>query len=718
MTPETQFKVKESFKTALAMVIVFAIALAMNWDRPYWGGFAVAVISLSTIGQSLNKGAMRMLGTFLAVTVALTLIALFPQERWWFMVALSIYVGFCTYMFAGNKHQYFWYVAGFVCVVVCLDGGVNSDNAFHTAMLRAQETGLGILIYSLISVFLWPSSSRADFDAGTRNLISNQHQLYRAYLEMMSGKRSAGKAKSLRVQEVKERTRFEQLLNAAETDSYEVGELRRQWHQFKSQSTELMETMERWRESLKDVAELHLNRLLPNLDALSTELDRRFTRIGQMLAGETPGQVPQAVDLLFDKGSVHALSNFHKAALAVTRTQLQHLEYLTRSLFETLKNIKDFAPSQSHPSEAGVKRPGFVLDTDRLAAAVREMAGMWLAYLVWIYTMVPGGTGFVVMVSVIGLKMASMPQVSVWQLFMPAEISITLAGLLYIFVMPQLSSFAGLGLMIFIVVFVICYLFSAPQRGIGRMLGLVMFVTIIGVTNQQIYSFLSVANTVLMFVLVLALLAFTAYIPVSPRPEKAFLRLLGRFFRSCEYLMSTMRWNPQQRVTQLDRWRKNFHAREVSTLPRKLEKWAPHINTAISQQQMQTILTNLQVLSYRMQELLDERDNPQAQFLMQELLADVRAWRLRVQVTFQRLAENPTAGKRKAFQIKLTEIMGRLDKHIQSTVDKATDGQFNDRDGENLYRLLGAYRGVSEALGDCIESTGVIDLPRWRESRF
>ena len=245
-----------------------------------------------------------------------------------------------------------------------------------------------------------------------------------------------------------------------------------------------------------------------------------------------------------------------------------------------------------------------------------------------------------------------------------------------------------------------------------------MFVTIIGVTNQQIYSFLSVANTVLMFVLVLALLAFTAYIPVSPRPEKAFLRLLGRFFRSCEYLMSTMRWNPQQRVTWLDRWRKNFHAREVSTLPRKLEKWAPHINTAISQQQMQTILTNLQVLSYRMQELLDERDNPQAQFLMQELLADVRAWRLRVQVTFQRLAENPTAGKRKAFQIKLTEIMGRLDKHIQSTVDKATDGQFNDRDGENLYRLLGAYRGVSEALGDCIESTGVIDLPRWRESRF
>jgi len=715
---DRETKIKEAFKTSLAMVIVFAIALSMNWDRPYWAGFAVAFISLSTIGQSLNKGSMRMLGTFLAVLVALTLIALFPQERWWFMVALSIYVGFCTYMYAGNKHQYFWYVAGFVCVVVCLDGGANSDNAFHTAMLRAQETGLGILVYSLISVFLWPSNSRADFDSGTRNLTSNQHQLYQAYLEMMSGNRSAGKAHSLRAQEVKERTRFGQLLDAAETDSYEVGELRQQWHLFQSQSTELMETMERWRESLKDVTELDLNRLLPNLNTLSSELDQRFSRIEQMLAGETPGQVPQAVDLLFDKGSVHTLSNFHKAALAVTRTQLQHLEYLTRSLFETLKNLKEFAPSQPHPSEAGVRSPGFVLDPDRLAAAVRVMASMWLAYLIWIYTMVPGGIGFVVMVSVIGMIMASTPQVSVWQLLLPVEVSITLAGVLYIFVMPKLTSFAGLGLMIFTVTFAICYLFAAARRGAGRAIGLAMFLTTIGVTNQQTYSFLSVANTVLMFVLVLALLAFTAYIPVSPRPKKAFLRLLGRFFRSCEYLMSTMRWSPKRRATRLDRWRKAFHAREMSSLPRKLENWAPHINTAISQQQVQTIVTNLQALSYRMQELLEERGNSQAQFQVQELLADIRAWRLRVQETFQRLSEDPAAGKHKVFRTRITEIMGRLNVRIKETIDKAADGKLNELDSENFYRLLGAYRGVSEALGDCIESTGVIDLARWREARF
>jgi uncharacterized membrane protein YccC len=107
-------KAREPFKTALAMVISYGIALAMDWDNPFWAGFAVAFISLSTAGQSFNKGAMRMFGTLVAIVVALTLIALFPQERWWFMLAVSVYIGICTYLMNGTRHQYFWNVSGFL----------------------------------------------------------------------------------------------------------------------------------------------------------------------------------------------------------------------------------------------------------------------------------------------------------------------------------------------------------------------------------------------------------------------------------------------------------------------------------------------------------------------------------------------------------------------------------------------------------------------------
>src|SRR5210317_475436 len=106
--------VKEAFKTALAITIAYAVGLSLDWDRPYWAGFAVAFISLDTMGQSMNKGAMRLAGTVVGAVVALTLVGLFAQHRWSFIFFASLWLGFCTYMNMGQRYQYAWFVAGFV----------------------------------------------------------------------------------------------------------------------------------------------------------------------------------------------------------------------------------------------------------------------------------------------------------------------------------------------------------------------------------------------------------------------------------------------------------------------------------------------------------------------------------------------------------------------------------------------------------------------------
>ena len=716
-------RTKEAIKTALAMTIAYGIALYMDWEKPHWAGFAVAFTSLATVGQSLNKSALRMLGTLVTTVVALTFIALFAQDRWLFMLFLSAYVGFCTYMMAGKKHQYFWHVCGFVCVIICMDAGPNSIKAFEIAILRAQETGLGILVYSLVSILLWPISSRTDFEAAAGKLASTQKQLYRSYLDLMSGQGEAGEAQAMRAQEVQEQTRFGQLLDAAETDTYEVWELRQQWGRYRSQAAELTETMDRWRQSFAEVQALDLSTLLPNLAPFGAELDERLAQIGRLLANHPPERQPAAMDLALDEAEVRTLSHFHKAALAVTRSRLQHLEALTRSLFNSLSDIKGFGQSVSEADTAPQPRGGFVPDPDRLTGAVRVILIMWLAYLALIYLNdIPGGTGFVSMAAPFGMALATMPQASVSLLFVPAAVSVLFAGLVHIFVMPQLSSFMGLGLLIFAVTFAICYLFAAPRQVLGRIFGLAMFVVTASISNEQTYSFLKVANTALMFALLFLILAITAHVPFSPRPERAFLRLLGRFFRSCEYLMYTMHRNPQRPVTPLDRWREAFHAREVSTLPRKLGAWAPHIDTkalpGTSPQQVQAVVTSMQAITYRMQELLQERGSPQAQYLVQELQEDVRIWRLRVQETFQGLSVDPTAGERETFRTKLDGMLDHLEERIKGALDKAPEGQFSDREGENFYRLLGAYRGVSEAMVNYAGSAGTIDWTQWKEARF
>jgi hypothetical protein len=355
--------------------------------------------------------------------------------------------------------------------------------------------------------------------------------------------------------------------------------------------------------------------------------------------------------------------------------------------------------------------------------AIRVMVTIWLAYLGVIYINdFPGGAGFVSMTVPFAMAMATMPQVPIKLLFRPTAMSVIFAGLVHIFVMPQLSSFLGLGLLIFAVTFAICYLFATPREALGRALGLAMFVTIVSISNEQTYSFLKVANTALMWALLFLILIITARVPFSFRAERAFLRLLGRFFRSCEYLMSTMRRDPQRDVTRLGRWMEAFHAREVSTLPRKLMVWVPHIDTTAlsgtSPQLIQAVVTSMQGLAYRMQELLEERGNLQAQFLMQALQTDVWAWRIGVQETFQSLAEDPAAGDREAFRNKLDKVMDRLEERIKVTLDTAAKEQFRVRDAENFYRMLGVYRGVSEALINYAGNAATIDWSRWKEERF
>ena len=722
-------RVKESIKTALAMTIAYGIALSMDWDRPYWAGFAVAFISLSTIGQSLNKGAMRMLGTLLALVASLLIIALFAQERWWFMVALSGWVGFCTYRMSVSRRSYFWYLAGFASAVIAFDGGINPVNAFDTAILRAQETGLGVLVYTLITTFLWPTNSYAGFKSATQALIKSQQQMFSNYSEAIAGRMLGQDApvhdtQATSAQAIQLHTQFGVMLDAVLSDSYEVWELRHQWRCFQSQSTLLLETLERWHESQKELSDLDLNALLPEFGAAVTEIERRLTEIERLLAGEDTQYQLQIIDLAIDHARLHDLSHFHKAAFALFRTGLQRLDELTREQFDTVLDIKGIVlfNTKSTPQSAVLPKLFNPLpDIDNMIAVVRTMAGMWLAYLLWIYIRVPDGDGIVTAIVPIGMTLALMPRVSVLILFKPVMSTIAVSGILYVFLMPQLSSFVGLGAMIFIFVFAVAYLFSKPQQGIYRTIALAFFLMTIGVSNSsQEYNILSVIDTVLMFVMLLGVLLLVSYIPVAPQPKKAFKRLLRRFFRSSDYLIATL--HRDSHPTRLDCWIQAFHAREMAALPQKLDAWGKAVDTKVlpgtTPEQLQKLTTNIQTLAFCLQELMDAHANPQAEFLVRELLTDMRVWRTKVQETLQHFSQEPALINVDVLREQLTKSIEHLEGRIEETLNKAGEGELSERDGENFYQLLGAYRGLSKAIIDYAATAEGIGWDQWRESRF
>lgn len=222
-------RAKGGVNTALAMVLAYGVALSMDWQYPYWAGFSVAFCSLSTVGESLNKGLLRLSGTLLGGLAAITLIALFPQDRWMFLICMSVFIGFCTFMMSGTSRWYFWYLAGLSAPLLALAGGANAPNDFQTVILRTEETTLGILSYSLVWLLIWPSSTREVFEDAVRRLVAIHRQLTARYLTSTIVEPDDAEVEALRREATQVSARLGGLLDGAEIDSYEIGEAHGAW---------------------------------------------------------------------------------------------------------------------------------------------------------------------------------------------------------------------------------------------------------------------------------------------------------------------------------------------------------------------------------------------------------------------------------------------------------------------------------------------------------
>lgn len=721
---------KSSFKVALALVLAYWVTLSMDWDKAMWASYAVVLISLETAGQSIEKGLMRMLGTLLAAVVSLTLIALFPQDRWWLMVALSAYVGLCTYLMGGTKRQYMWYVAGFVSVIICLESVPATDNAFDIAILRTLETGLGILSYTLVTLLVWPTSTGEAMDKTLRQVAASQHALFRAYVDLLAGRRETADLQPVRMQQTQQLQQLGQVLTGARTDTYEVWEMRRQWERYQGQAEQVMEALERWRESFEEVRPLDLESLMPDYRTLIGELDNRFEQIEQILAGRPPGEAPTTLQLGLDRNEVRVLSHFERAALALFLAQVRSLESLTRAMLGTLAQIKGFAsPGPLPVPPAQSPRPTLlrIPDTDRLGAAVQMMATLWLAYLVWLYVEIPGGVGSVIIAGAWGMGFAMQPQVPMRLLFKPLALAVACSAVAYIFLMPRLSSFVGLGTLIFLVTFAFGYLFHEPRQNLARIAGILGFTTMAGISNEQTYSFLSLADTALMMLLGVGFIALGRLVPFSLQPHKAYLRLVRRFLRSCEYLSAKLLRDPGQPLDWLARARDAFHLSELSTLPAKITRWAdaipPESLGGTKPEHLQALTTNILALSYRMRETFEARTEfppiTESELVVGgDLQREIDTWRSALREIFRRLALDPDAGDVAGFRAGLDGKLQVLETQIGQTLNRADQVRLSAEREAGAYRLLGAHRGLSEAVIAFATAAGTVDWPRLREERF
>jgi hypothetical protein len=481
----------------------------------------------------------------------------------------------------------------------------------------------------------------------------------------------------------------------------------------------LMVSLEHWRESFPEIQSLDLKRLLPNLADVGSELDDRFVQIRRMLTDEAPIRTPKPVSLVVEHKEKLAHTHFQRAALTVSKTQIDRLDTLSKSLFNCVQDIKGYARDVSKsPAEKAHRRP-YAVDPDRITGALLVMASQWIGFLTWIYVDPPGHALFVFLMAM-WTMLAVMGRMNPSMLWPGFVFGIVLGGIVYVFVMPHLSGYLELGLMLFIVTFVSFYLLPGAIK-IGAM---AIFHVVIGINNQQTYSFAGYANTAAAILLSLACVVALFYIVRSPRPEKVFLRRLRRFFRQSEFLMSRLALDRDEHKSCATRWRMALYTNDLLELPDKLAALGKRIDYRLlsgqTAEQVQAVATSLQAVAYRIKDLVDARNSPLNDLLVAAVIDDVRAWRILAQEQFRLWADDPAQAVEPGVDIhdRLMARIPRLEAQIGKSLRGIEEGQLSEKDYENFYRLMGAFRGLSESGTAFERSAQSIDWALWKEARF
>ncbi len=189
--------------------------------------------------------------------------------------------------------------------------------------------------------------------------------------------------------------------------------------------------------------------------------------------------------------------------------------------------------------------PSFIwLDVEHIKGAIQAFIVFWCAAAIWYFLNPPGGfmlvmlaTGFSALTSFSPVKPSVMAIL--------INISLFIAITLYIFVLPNLSHWIELSILLFLYTFFAFYFFP-PKLSIFILIGL----NTLMITNTMSYHVDLFLGIVLLMDMVFALLIFLYYFPFSSKPEHLYPLMVKRFT-----VLNSLRFHSSK----LMKWYANSH---------------------------------------------------------------------------------------------------------------------------------------------------------------
>jgi len=698
-------KLKFAIKASLAMALAYIIPFSQDWTQAHTAVITIILIAAAgPVSESVTKGLLRVTGTIIGAGIGMTLIGIFPQDREFYLIALSLFVTFFLYLTRAYKGDMTVFMLTSITMMMVFKSG-EVDDVFLYGIDRTFMTIFGIALYTFIGVFLWPVKRKNETLTIASELLDIQETLYQ--------KRDAS--------EERRRTLYEKLQtqekllesSVVSSDSDKVSLTLAQRHTILHNAKEISETLMLLSYHDETNFANEYGRYIKNFDKANEEIETLFVTLKSSISQNREIDIPDLWEADYHLDEIKKLSHMDRAVLTATMLDIQKLHLSLRAFAQKFNAI--ISPYPTHFELSKLPNPSSFnwFDIEDMKGALISFMIFWTTTLFWITVNPPAGFLIVTLATALSVLTTFSP-LKPSLLIIIFTFSFIFATAMYILVVPHILYGWELGLFVFVYAFIGFY-FVPQMLSIFFLLGLV----VLGLSNPMYYDFNLFLLILFVFYLFLFVVLLFDYIPFSTKPEYLFLTMKKRFFTLASYLTQREKNLSKHKGTLLDAFKAKYSQIHLLNTVKKMQLWASKIDTEyfndIDQKELLAFSKECENFVYLLKMMVKRDlqiiDNPLLQKFQRthkgETLADLLA----------QYAEGKTFSELDAFWKDKKKLVGNIEKTLHSFISDIEPGQYSEKEIIEFYENISLRRNVWISLFNIQNSMKTLDFKVLQRSR-
>ena len=506
-------KLKFAIKASLSLVLVVLISFSLGWTEVTPALVTIMIIaSVGSVGDSVSKGLLRVIGTVIGAIIGMVLIAIFPQDRELYLFTLSMLVAITLYLARAYRGDNSIFMLSAVTIMMMFNNGAVEDS-FMYGVDKTFMTIFGIAIYTLVGIFLWPVSFKEDTIDNLLVLNTEQKIFFKSSQEKDTNQLWQD---LLLKENALVSSNIKQSSNELEENFTDA-----QWLQvivYNKQINKLLLLLSHYKK------EHIIEENILNYNSAKQEILSLFDTITKLGEGDKEIAIIKSLEIEYATDTFEELSNIQKASILSMGYDLEQLHKNIRELALLLQSSMS-----AKPTLFDIEAPKSSLfiwgDIEDIKGTFVSFLIFWFATFFWIIFNPPAGFLIVTLATAMSI-LTTFTAVKPSLLMIVFSISFIFASFMYIAILPNLHYAWELGLFIFFYGMIGFYLMPA-KLSLFFLLGMLT----LGLANEMNYNFAIFLVTLFIFYAFLSLLLLFYYIPFSTKAEDMFVLMKMRFFR-------------------------------------------------------------------------------------------------------------------------------------------------------------------------------------------